>query len=121
MEGATTLSQISERQAEAAGAIPPQPRPAQDRWLHAKNHLLVCREGHPHRIFFVRPPWLLSGVSAHHAVTPAEVLFSGLPPRSGAGSEARKALAQSISQEKIPEKRAPLLRKRKLADIVSTY
>jgi hypothetical protein len=75
----------------------------------------------PIGFFFVRPARLLSGIRAHHAVAPAEVLFPGLPPRSGAGSEAREALAQNISPEKIPEKRAPLLRRRKPADIVSTY
>jgi hypothetical protein len=121
MEGATTLPKISQRQTEAAGAMPPESEEEEGRWLRTKTTCSSAREGHPHRFFFVRPPRLLSGVPAHHAVALAEVLFPRLPPRSGAGSEARETLAQRIVQKKIPEKRAPLLQRRKPADIFSAY
>ena len=121
MEDAATLPQISERQREAAGTMPPQSGETQGHRISTKNRLCGSCEGHPHRIFFLRPPGVLSAVQAHQAVAPAEVLFPGLPPCSGAGSETRAALAERFAQEEIPEPRGLVLRQWKLADIFSAY
>ena len=53
----------------------------------------------PIEFFFVllRPPGVLREVRAQPAVTLAAVLLPGLPPRSGAGSGAGKALAQTAA------------------------
>ena len=59
VEGATTLPQLSQRQAEATGAMPPQPGEAEGSRTRTKNCLLGPREGHPRRFFFLRPPGLL--------------------------------------------------------------
>jgi hypothetical protein len=49
--------------------------------------------------FFVllRPPRLLCGVRPHAAISPATVVFLGLPPRPGAGAGTGAALARTAA------------------------